>query len=744
MSINPLNHHYAMENSASIYDEEALTALELAGRTTAKVNEVVKAQNQLKQDTLDHLDQQDQNIDQRLSAQDNRITKMNNEAMPAKVTEEVQRKINSGEFAEEIDRYAGNLSDRVDNLLGQVSQGGTSMDAEVIDIRTPVEGSTHTSAGGAVRAVENKVIDLRNRADGGFTCFHNDWDKLRQWAGDLNLPSCITTEDGSLKWYYVAGMGGDPGVSVPVVRMPGAKHVYVDFDLSKVAGDNTLSVWVASKRGYDTETCMQIAVLDNPQHYKAVLSVNDYPFDINYIWLIAHSDAETGYTKLWIKVENLVIYTNTLQDGGFSGHTVEAHLLELKKGVDNMDKVGTHLIADGYSKVNNGWDDTVGLPSWAHQSYGVISWSAGGDNGLGIIFPKAVDPTKLLRIEFDLETTCNSIDVYTSTGKDLNDGYRQLGHITGPGHYSYIIDPAYADVYQGGIPKSFQIMSHGQGAIASVTVKNLRIFQNAVLDAGGKESIEANIISLYNRETEPIVTQNTATVTAPDGLRYLVQVDNSGAPVCVPVVPKKVLYVGNSLLSGFGHGMAASAPDKDYYYLMNQCINSKRSGLSASKLSGSDWEGMTSLLDKNTWNNNTLAPHLSADLDLVIIQLGDNVNTDAKKAVLLEGAKDLLRFIRNKCPKTRVVWAGSWYGSGNLADISSACSAVGCQFINFIDLHTTGNESAVGNTWTDASGKVTEITSSGVASHPGDSGMKAIANRLLYALGITETESYYT
>ena len=740
MPLNPLNHHYAIENPASVYDEEALTALQLAGRTTAKVNETVEAFNKLEKETNEHLDSQDTTIRERIEAQDAAIIKMNDVTMPAKVSAEVKRKIDSGEFAAEIDRYAGNLEGRVDNLLSNVPAGGTTMDAEVIDIRTPLEGNTHASAGVAVRSVEEKVIDIRNRANGGFTCFHDNWDKLTDWQWNGNIPGCCTTADGVLKWYDTGSVSGDPGVSVPVVKMDGAKTIYIDFDFSKVAGQNTLSVWVSSKIGYESSKCARIANLEAPGHFNAEIKLADYPFDINYIWLIAHSDNETGFVNLWIKVENLIVRTNILKDAGFAGETVDAHLLELKKAADGT-SVGTSMIADGNTIISNPWEASILSPAGSTQKDGVITWEGSGDVGFGIIYPKAVDAAKLLRIEFDLETEHTIFNIYSSQGADLYDGYYVLGEMQGAGHYLFTIDPAHDDVYRGGIPKSIHILSHGNNVTA--TVRNLRIYQNAVLDAGGVESLEENLITLYSKGAAPTTTTNTATITSPDGMRYLVQVDNYGVPVCVPVIPKKVLYIGNSLLSGFGHGMAASAPDKDYYYLVNTAIQDKRTGSTASKLSGSDWEGMTTIAEKNAWNANTLAPKLSADLDLVIVQLGDNVNTDAKKAVLLEGAKDLLRFIRNKCPKARVVWAGAWYGVDNLTDIATACDEVGCQFINFNDLHTTYNESAVGNTWTDASGNVNTITSSGVASHPGDSGMKAIANRLLFALGITENESYY-
>ena len=105
MALNPLN-HYAMESPASIYDEEAMTALELAGRTAVKVNECVEAFNnheehthqvieefkqdtsedvaQFKQDTNedvaqfkasvnDHIADQDQDIDEAVSYMKNNI-----------------------------------------------------------------------------------------------------------------------------------------------------------------------------------------------------------------------------------------------------------------------------------------------------------------------------------------------------------------------------------------------------------------------------------------------------------------------------------------------------------------------------------------------------------------------------------------------------------------------------------------------------------------------------------------------
>ena len=157
MPLNPLNSHYSMENPASVYDEEALTALELAGRTTAKVNETVKAFNKLEGETNAHLDNQDETIATRLQAQDNKITKMNDVTMPEKVKTEFQSNLDNGTFENMVDTYAGNLEARVDNLLGSVTEGSTTGDAELIDIRVRATGDSYDNAGSATRAIDTQL-----------------------------------------------------------------------------------------------------------------------------------------------------------------------------------------------------------------------------------------------------------------------------------------------------------------------------------------------------------------------------------------------------------------------------------------------------------------------------------------------------------------------------------------------------------------------------------------------------------
>lgn len=135
--------HYSLTNPGTVYDEEAMTALELAGRTAHLVNQCVEQINE------------------------------NTQALPGMVTDEVQEQVDNGTFAAQVDKYAGYLSKqitdaeeamraeleatentlgaRVDNLLGGITEGSTTLDAEVIDIRTGADGRGYSSAGDAVR-----------------------------------------------------------------------------------------------------------------------------------------------------------------------------------------------------------------------------------------------------------------------------------------------------------------------------------------------------------------------------------------------------------------------------------------------------------------------------------------------------------------------------------------------------------------------------------------------------------------
>lgn len=121
MSILPLNHHYSMENPASVYNEEAMTALELAGRTTAKVNECVSIVNGLGERADQLITEIHQNVDT--------VTR-----------DEISKMHASGEFADIVE----------DQIMPAYDRRLDDAESQLADIEPRVKATMTPEAFGAV------------------------------------------------------------------------------------------------------------------------------------------------------------------------------------------------------------------------------------------------------------------------------------------------------------------------------------------------------------------------------------------------------------------------------------------------------------------------------------------------------------------------------------------------------------------------------------------------------------------
>lgn len=153
--------HYSLTSPASIYDEEAMTALELAGRTAGKVNECVEVINQL-----------DVTLDTRVEAS-------------------VNRNIKDGVFDKQIDRHTQAITNEVNDLINDVSSldkrvdnlvvNGAENSPEVVDIRVGADGKTYSTAGVAVRSQLRDKVSKVEYYDvqlevGGLSITASGWD----------------------------------------------------------------------------------------------------------------------------------------------------------------------------------------------------------------------------------------------------------------------------------------------------------------------------------------------------------------------------------------------------------------------------------------------------------------------------------------------------------------------------------------------------------------------------------------
>lgn len=141
--INPIN-HFALTAWPSVHDEEALTALELQARTTAKVNECIEVIN--KQVDI-------------ITAELAKVPDLARDALDAAIKAGIISEQLNGELMDALRVNLSTLQKSIDATNARISSivaGGTPTDGntELIDARTPASGSAYTTLGTHVRAIE--------------------------------------------------------------------------------------------------------------------------------------------------------------------------------------------------------------------------------------------------------------------------------------------------------------------------------------------------------------------------------------------------------------------------------------------------------------------------------------------------------------------------------------------------------------------------------------------------------------
>lgn len=212
-------------------------------------------------------------------------------------------------------------------------------------------------------------------------------------------------------------------------------------------------------------------------------------------------------------------------------------------------------------------------------------------------------------------------------------------------------------------------------------------------------------------------------------------VDENGNLTTKSNVPTNVVVAGNSLTYNWGNfGLASSDPDHDWYSYVKKYVTKVNSAATFNRLNFSGWEMETNTAQRDTVFNEQLKPALSANTDLVIVQLGDNINTSDKNATFGSDAKKLIQNIKSVSPKATVVWVAVWYQSyANITtDVQAAADATNSIYVPIHQISLqSGVTSYIGAPQTDADGNTRTIDNGGRASHPGDKGHQLIADEVI-------------
>ena len=205
-------------------------------------------------------------------------------------------------------------------------------------------------------------------------------------------------------------------------------------------------------------------------------------------------------------------------------------------------------------------------------------------------------------------------------------------------------------------------------------------------------------------------------------------------PEVKPSAIRRILFLGNSItlhgpkpdIGWTGNwGMAASAEDKDYVHLVTRALAEQTGAAPQIMVRNiADFERNYATYDVDL----ELKDCFAFDPDLVILAIGENVpalGTEDATAQFKKGVMSLLRVAMAKRHPLLVVRSSFWADATKDDILAQACQEVGGIFVNAGPL---GRQPA------NAARSERSFTHDGVAIHPGDQGMKALAEAIVQGI----------
>lgn len=661
----------------------------------------------------------------------------------------------------------------------------TAADAELVDMRIKADGTTATTAGDAVREqFEEAKENLKDTEERIFTKKLNYHESRFGTSFSHEAPYMAIEKYGfatkkrikSMALQFTMPLAKSCTVTITIKDENGVAHgnpFSQDYTIT-TAGD---SVSVYAEFSFDS------------------LEVGQY-----YLWLTSSEDSSMGYSSLsGAFPQNSVI--ELTPDGGWSSRTTGAlaayrMFLSVNIKTTYVDDVICVSSQDVYIKNESVLDGVNDIGGWTHEgNVWSVNYTGTGNTWFNYYVSMSKVKTNMLKVTGYVELKSDSaLKLYvfgeSTTARTL---YLGVGTVSESGNTSIFVDLNNLVIYRDlDLSKPVKIGFATGSKPCSASVSD---FDCVAYDTVIEESNALDALNAMKLQTDSSARQISAIVSslgilkAPNGTPFFMTVSNEGVISTIRAVPSKTLFIGNSLLQGNGSfGMNATDAENDYFYHVCSKIKELEPSATFTKLSGVAFEGAETTSAAQDWMEKTLLPNLGDSVDLVIVQLGDNVNTPQKVEAFESTCSELLLYIRENAPHARVIWVGEWYSTARKQQIiSSACINTGCTFIDISALATTENRSYIGavvhktasstRTYTvdsytdDSTNKVLTFTftvnnvqytaklpysaytvdgndltvtseyvvttSNGVASHPGNSGMKAVASAILNGIGLS-------
>lgn len=317
-------------------------------------------------------------------------------------------------------------------------------------------------------------------------------------------------------------------------------------------------------------------------------------------------------------------------------------------------------------------------------------------------------PNVEIKIKGSFTTSNASIKLGINKNSDETQYIDEVNLIDGKIDYNFTIDASNLNIYSDA--KSFFVLINTEDNTGEILCENIEIYSYD------------NI-----REDNNVLSDEADT--------NLMQMNE---------IPSNILFIGNSLLLGIdsdgvhggAFGMAATSPQNDYSYHVEQAIIQKNSNAEFDKLHVGAFE----MAEDDTTSENYIITNslIWTNKDLVIVQIGDNVNSEVRRNTFNNNFEKLISNIRTKSPNATVLCITGWYYNEEVSNtVLEACKKYECGYLNISSLYTIENKATnhVGEVVTYYDGSTTNIQETW-STHPYNTGMKAIADKIIKKLGI--------
>lgn len=290
--------------------------------------------------------------------------------------------------------------------------------------------------------------------------------------------------------------------------------------------------------------------------------------------------------------------------------------------------------------------------------------------------------------------------------------------------------------------KDFAIVVRNRGTIeGSFAINELLVYSNETQKLSFyAENLEDTLLKL-DVELKNLEPDNDIFLTAPNGKKFKLLVDNNGALHTKSSTFSKVNISGNSLVNGISQGthgtkdfgMCASDSKHDFNYLVQQAILAKNTDATFTQTQISGIEMATNQAEYEAYRD-SIANSYTADTDLIILQIGDN--TTQYIETFENTFPQFLGWLKGKCPIADIVVVGTWFSvATGYPVVKQTAIQAGVTFVDISALNTAENQGSVGMTITFDDGTVETAKDSWIR-HPGDVGMKKIADKIIERIGI--------